>query len=446
MAPTIKVIAVPRQALVIVLIMAACQRAAPAPTSSPISPTSSLTSVPAPLSPTPTATPALTPTAEPRTPLSLVLVNGTVIDGTGTEPVHDAILVIRDGRIAAVGLASDVTIPTDAQVIDLQDATILPGFINAHVHQSLSPTNLAAWAQAGVTTVRDLAAPIGLPDLDWDEWVQGITEHRDLPSPMMFVYRDATRGQPHYARLVAAGPIVTVPGGYPIPNWGPEIALTVNSPEDARRKVSALLDAGADVVKIAIQTGTPQLSQEEVAAIAATAHERGTIVTAHVGGAFNLEVAVAGGIDDAAHMAVTPLSDELIAQMIADDVYIVPTLSVLEAYFRLGSSVENLRRFVATGGKVALGDDYGNPGIELGMPVREMELMQEAGMTPMQVIVAATKHGAHVCNLEQELGTLEVGKIADVLVVDGDPLQDIHVMTNVRLVIRDGIIIHRAGS
>jgi imidazolonepropionase-like amidohydrolase len=98
------------------------------------------------------------------------------------------------------------------------------------------------------------------------------------------------------------------------------------------------------------------------------------------------------------------------------------------------------------GGKVALGDDSGNPGIELGMPIRDMELMAEAGMTPMQIIVAGTKHGAHVCNLEEDLGTLEVGKIADVLVVDGDPLKDIHALLDVWLVVKDGVLVRLPDS
>ena len=392
------------------------------------------------------AVPVPTPVAEPAPPPPLALVSGTLIDGTGAEPIRDAVIVIRDGRIAAVGPRAETTIPADARVIDVQGGAILPGFINAHVHKAFDAKNLAAWAQAGVTTVRDLGAFALLPlGGTWDEWIQPIYEGHDVSPPPLFAYRDATLNHPQYARVVAAGPIVTVPGGYPIPNWGPELALTVNSPDDARQKVMALLDAGADVVKISLESGL-RLSTEEVAAIVEVAHERGTIVTAHVSSARHVEAGVAAGIDDAAHMAVSRLSDDLIAQMVANDVYIVPTLAVLEAHRRLTFSLENLCRFVEAGGKVALGDDYGNPGIELGMPMREMELMQEGGMTPMQIIVAATEHGAHVCNLEEELGTLEVGKIADVLVVYGDPLQDIYVLADVQLVIRDGVVIRPADG
>jgi imidazolonepropionase-like amidohydrolase len=104
-----------------------------------------------------------------------------------------------------------------------------------------------------------------------------------------------------------------------------------------------------------------------------------------------------------------------------------------------------LSRFVKAGGKVALGTDYAgyNAVFDLGMPVTEIELLREAGMTPMQIIVAATSNAARVCNLDHELGTLAPGKIADVLIVDGDPLADLGSLTRVRMVIHNGVIIRK---
>lgn len=330
-------------------------------------------------------------------------------------------------------------IPPDAQVIDVRGRTILPGFVNAHVHRAFEVENLVAWAQAEVTTVRDVGAGPVSPS-SWDECMAAGDAGEDHPRPKIFNDRDTTLNRSDYARIVAAGPIVTVPRGYPIPAWGEDVALTVSSPEDARQRTAVLMDAGADLVKISLERG-PRLSSEEVAAIVAVAHERGTLVTAHVSASKRLAVGVEAGINDAAHMVTDRLPDELINEMIARDVYVVPTLAVLEAYGDLGESLENVYRFVAAGGKVVLGDDYGNPGIELGMPVREMELMEKAGMTPMQIIVAGTGHGAQVSNLGDELGTLETGKMADVLVVEGDPLRDIHALANVWLVVKDGVVI-----
>jgi imidazolonepropionase-like amidohydrolase len=152
-------------------------------------------------------------------------------------------------------------------------------------------------------------------------------------------------------------------------------------------------------------------------------------------------------VDDIAHIVEDPLSDQLGARVVKDDVYWAPTL---ELWKRVGQqtdrrAVANLSRFVQAGGKVALGTDYAgyNAVFDLGMPVAEIELMREAGMTPMQIIVAATMHAARVCNLDHELGTLAPGKIADVLVVDGDPLQDLRALTRVRMVIHNGVIIRK---
>jgi len=105
--------------------------------------------------------------------------------------------------------------------------------------------------------------------------------------------------------------------------------------------------------------------------------------------------------------------------------------------------IDNLRRYAAAGGQVALGTDYAGytTPFQLGMPIKEMEWMLEAGMLPMQVIVAGTENAALVCNMGKDLGTLAVGKIADVLVVGGDPLQDIHALSDVRWVIHNGIVI-----
>ncbi|MFN2284643.1 MAG: amidohydrolase family protein, partial [Anaerolineae bacterium] len=141
------------------------------------------------------------------------------------------------------------------------------------------------------------------------------------------------------------------------------------------------------------------------------------------------------------------VSDALIAHLVEQDVYVVPTLTVLEAYGALSGAQSNLRRFVDAGVPIALGNDYTRipqnnfDHFDLGMPMHEIQRMSEAGMTPMQIIVAATHNAAHVCGLENDLGTLEAGKAADVLVVDGDPLQDLQALENIRLVIHNGVII-----
>jgi imidazolonepropionase-like amidohydrolase len=371
----------------------------------------------------PIALPAAAPEPTPG-PTAIALVNGTLIDGTGADPVPDAVVVVQDGRIAAVGPRAQVAIPTDARVVDVQGGTILPGFINAHVHSAYDGYNLAAWARAGVTTVRELNAP-------------GTTINALQP---IYAFRDATLTHPRYARIVGASPIMTVPDGYGI--------VFVTSPEDARQKATAFLDAGADVIKISFEDalqggGWSVLSVEEAKAIVAVAHERGVPVTVHVSRANQLEWALDAGVDDIAHMPIDKIPDPLIARTVAADVYIVPTLELWQGVYMDWEASNNLRRFVAAGGKVALGTDYAGPNIrmDLGMPIHEVLYMQKAGMTPMQIIVAATRNAAHVCNRDRTLGTLEVGKAADILVVDGDPLVDLLALTKPRLVLRDGVVI-----
>jgi imidazolonepropionase-like amidohydrolase len=186
------------------------------------------------------------------------------------------------------------------------------------------------------------------------------------------------------------------------------------------------------------------LSPEEAAAIVETAHARGAWVSAHVSVTQDLEKALDAGVDDIAHMVTDELPDELAVRVVESGTYWVPTIELWKGVgYGLGFHVvDNLRHFVKAGGKVALGTDYaGAPDVDfdLGMPIDEIEWMQEARMTPLQIIVAATKHAAHVCDLDQEIGTLEEGKIADILVVDGDPLKDIHALTKTKLVFREGV-------
>jgi imidazolonepropionase-like amidohydrolase len=381
------------------------------------------TSTPAVTTRVPNATSTATPIGALTPAATLALVNGTLVDGTGADPIADAVLIIGEERIVAVGPRASVTIPGDVQTIDVQGATVLPGFINTHVHQAYDTQNLKAWAQEGVTTVRDLGSR----------------------SPQ-FSFRDRVLEDPQCARLVAAGTMFTTPGGYG--------SLYVTSPDDARAKVNAHLDAGAELIKMGIEDDLqertwPMLSLEEMKAIVETAHERGVPASAHISRARHLELALEAGVDDVAHMIVDPLPDDLVRRMIKDGMYWVPTLElwkcvrVLHGVSWDAQAIDNLRRFVEAGGKATLGTDYAGYRCEfdLGMPMTEIELMQEASMTPMQIIVAATQNAAHICGLADELGTLEVGKAADVLVVDGDPLADLETLSHVRMVLHKGVAI-----
>ncbi len=371
--------------------------------------------------PTPTPTPTPAPISIAA---DLVLVNGLLIDGTGAGPVRDAALLVRGDRIVAAGLRDRYTWPANARVIDVGGAAILPGFINAHVHSAYDLQLLEAWVMGGVTTVRD----------------EGIISSTPLTD--LLALRDEARRNPVYARLVSAGYMLTAPGGYG--------QLHVTSAEDARRQVIQELDAGVDLVKVSLEdgyagrSGLPKLTDAELRAIVAAAHERGALVSGHITQARYIQPLLEAGVDDIAHTAYDRIPDVVLQRMADDDVYLTPTFTVFRNYGApMSACVDNVRRFAAAGGKVALGNDYGGgPGeFEKGIPMYEIDKLSEAGLTPMQIIVASTRHAAHAAGLEDELGTLQPGKLADVLVVDGDPLSNLEALKNVRLVIHSGVVV-----
>ena len=145
------------------------------------------------------------------------------------------------------------------------------------------------------------------------------------------------------------------------------------------------------------------------------------------------------------------LPDSVIKETVEKGIYWVPTLELWNAVSKqygaeiLNTVIDNLRRFAKAGGKIALGTDYaGFPAeFELGMPLKEMKLMQDAGMTPMEIIISATRNGADISGRLQTLGTIEKGKIADVVVVDGNPLEDLSLLGNVSMVIKSGEVIKK---
>lgn len=386
----------------------------------------------------PTATP-VGPTPVPPPQYDLVLTGGTLIDATGGPPLPHAAVAVKDGLIAWVGPAAELSFSPETPVYDLTGGSILPGLINAHVHISgLGEDDMRGWTRAGVTTVRDLAGPLD--------------ERLPLRNSLL------ARGDATLPRLLASGPVVTVAGGYPFAVSDARLrvaAIAVQGPDDARRQVNLLADAGVDQVKISVSGRTdvswPELSDAEIAAISEAAHARGLRVTAHVDRAAALRRAVLNGIDDAAHSPRDRVPDEVFALMVERGVTMAPTIAVYEALaLSRGKAVEwrrltlpilydNLRRFVAAGGTLALGDDFGGvPGMAVGLPLAEINHWLAAGLTPSQIIEAATRGGAAATGLMATHGTVEVGKVADLLVVAGDPLADISALARPVMVLRSG--------
>ena len=191
------------------------------------------------------------------------------------------------------------------------------------------------------------------------------------------------------------------------------------------------------------------LSLEEIQIIVQTAYNNSKPVSAHISRSRHLELAIKADVDDVAHMVVDDLSDSLISKMIEKDIYWVPTLELWRGMSQMYNinwdaiAINNLRNIVLAGGKVAIGTDYDGyiTEFELGMPMIEMKLMREAGMTPKQIIMAGTKHAAFICNMKNTLGTIEQGKIADIIVVKNNPLENIEHVSDIQMVIHNGEII-----
>jgi len=369
----------------------------------------------------------------------IVVFNGaTLIDGNGGEPVNRAAVVIQGDRILYAGPKDEIEIPTISTVYDVRGLTILPGFFNTHVHEVsfsggaegvLVRSRLEAWAWEGVTTLRDVASP-----------------RSEL---ILYKQAESMHSDPSLARLLMSGPCIEVPGG----RAEGYNRIIIYSPEDAREKIERLLDDGADVVKLYFEDGSifgeswNVMTAEEARMIVKVVHGRGKKVTVHVQEAYLVEKALDAGVDDICHSQVDePVPDHLIERMVEQGVSLVPTLEMSNTWRPyLQMSWVNLRQMVELGVDVAMGTDYSytfDIEFEIGMPLREMQLMEEGGMTPMQIIVAGTKNSAHVCGLEHELGTLERGKIADLILVDGDPLEGLSVLKHdLKMVVHNGVVI-----
>jgi imidazolonepropionase-like amidohydrolase len=376
---------------------------------------------------------------------SFAIVGARIVDGTTRAPIENGAVIIRGGRIAAVGSRDAVAIPPGLRTIDGRGKTILPGLWDMHAHAALPEWGLA-YLGVGVTTARDMGGE----------------------KPFLVAFRDAIRSSKVLGpRLLLAG---LVDGS------GAEAFGTVyaDTPDEGRKVVDAYHAAGFQQMKL-----YTLIKPDVAGAIIRRAHELRMTVTGHVPRAMTLESMVDSGTDNVAHLPVrgdtgSAEVKQQIAMLAAKHVVIDPTVSWNELLghatrtaltsFQPGfaeapwplrasygsvrnvgdsaSSARALRSQLAVikamhdaGVRIVAGTDYGLPGFSL---LRELELYVDAGMTPLDVIRAATVVSAEVMGLSGDVGTIEVGKRADLLVLDGDPLQDIHNIRTGRWVIANG--------
>lgn len=338
-----------------------------------------------------------------------LLVADNIFDG---RDFHEDHAVLVDGAsIVAVGPADDLRARAE-ETIDLGDATLLPGFIDLHVHTG-SIYDYIALVDEGVTTVRDLGS-----------------------SERVLRFPDAAP-----LEVVAAGPLITVPGGYPVPVYGRSIAAPIEGPTEARAKVRQLASNGAGVIKIAVTTGFvrrwPTLSVREIKAIVEEAHAHRLKVTAHVDEAEGVRRALNAGVDEWAHIPCTKVPPELLNEAATAEVEVVGTLHVLEGCL---GSLPNAKAFVDVGGSLLYGSDLGNGGIPFGIDVEELELMMRAGLSLEEVLASATSLAGEALGASP-LGALSSQAPADVIAVPGDLRKDLRQLEDPVFVMANGKIV-----
>ena len=348
------------------------------------------------------------------------IVGATALVGPHLEVIPDAVVVLEGRSITAAGPATEVAVPEGAEIFDAQGSTLAPGFIDAHVHIGFyDPGEVVA---GGVTTVRDLAWP-----------PKAIT-------PLMAASNRESFDGP---TIVAAGQMLTAPGGYPTrASWAPPgTGREIISVDDASRAVQEQLDLGAVVIKVALNPPVgPVLDEATLCAIVAAAHERGAKVTGHVHGLQQLEKALRCGVDELAHLLMSPerIPQDTIDAMVAKGMRVVPTLSVFPER-ELAIAIDNMRAFLAAGGRVIYGTDLGNAGPRPGIDQKEVRAMARAGMSGEDIIRSATVDSAEWLGLSST-GYIGPGMDADLVLLGGDPLREPTDLTAVERVWRRGVV------
>ena len=365
----------------------------------------------------------------------LVVRNGTLIDGTGAAPRSNVVLVIKDGRILELGSETDVEIPSNATVIDADGGTILPGLVDTHTHLlngllsstgELSSSSVAYYLEstldAGITTFRDAGSTVGLSASLSD--FRAALDALEVPLPT----------------IVLTGPIIAAEGNLAVRRFADQ-SVAVADVAAAEAMVNRLLDSGVDQIKIMVDHWesaggpTPSLTVEQIAAITSAAHERDAWVLAHVTDIADARMAIEGGVDELTHWpGHERLPEDLIQAIVGKDIPVGTTYGIPDVFPFEG----DVRRLLDAGGRIVISTDA--PGV---MPTRdlwrEMVRMAQVGMTPMEVIIASTRDAARALGLG-DVGTIEAGMVADLVIIDGDPLDDISAIADVTGVVKGGVV------
>ena len=405
--------------------------------------------------------------ASAQTPHHVAVHAGHVLDVKTGKLLADQILVVEDGKIVSAGGAAEAKVPADAVRIELPNATVLPGLIDAHTHLTFDPKfgyerlaisvpretligakNARLTLMAGFTTVRNVGAD-GYSDVALRDAINA----GDVPGP----------------RMLVSGPPLGITGGHCDNNMLPSEYHAVGDGvadgiAEVQHKVRENIKYGADVIKVCATGGVlslgdnPQASQytlEEMKAIVADAHRLGRKVAAHAHGAEGIRWAAEAGVDSIEHGSY--IDDAAIAVMKEHGTYLVPTLYLgdwmidnaglthlpppllAKAQAVIPAARKNIAHAFASGVKVAFGTDAAV--YPHGLNAHEFAVMVRLGLTPLQAIQASTVNAADLLGWSGKVGSLEPGAWADIVAVDGDPVKDVTTLEHVKFVMKGGEVV-----
>lgn len=410
----------------------------------------------------------------------IALVGGTLIDGSGAAQIENAILLINGEYIEAVGKAEDISIPAGYEVISTEGRTMLPGLWDMHVHLLYAGhTNFPYWHQTYTEQFADIIMPATALQL----LQAGVTSARDLGAPPESIFgirQKIANNEIPGPTLYAAGPQLASP----FPDWAQYYRRDISSPTSAESEALSLVELEADILKI---SGAEQLTIEEVKTVTDIAHARDLLVTAHGRTDAEIAIGLSGGVDEFQHIGTgsEAFPDALINQIAefinaGGELYWTPIVGLqlragtaresrellddpenylglpteivediqnsLLAYNPASVPADIVKRKIGqlqeAGVTLLVGTDgglSGNPHSQ-GMWQEMLAWVEVLGIEPMRTIYAATGLPAEVMGVSDNVGTLSVGKLADIITVHGDPLIDMGVLSDPELVIKNGTV------
>jgi imidazolonepropionase-like amidohydrolase len=420
--------------------------------------------------------------AQQPTPAPIVAIRaGTLIDGSGGAPVKNAVVVIQGDKIVAAG--AGVAVPAGARVIDLSGLTVLPGFIDAHVHLTGRIIGDGDWQHTDVTEPPALFALLGAAHAQ-QTLEAGFTTVRNVGAFRFtdLALRDAINaGWLPGPRILGAGVSFGINGGHcdgsagyadgalDRPPGGSIADGAADGVDEVREAVRYNVKNGADVIKICAtggvlsptdSVGVQQYTEEEMRAVVEAAHMAERRVAAHAHGTAGIKAAVRAGVTSIEHGSI--LDAEAVSLMKDHGTYLVPTLMAGEQVSEMARAgrlppaiaakalaiaprmANSFKLALDAGVKIALGTDAGV--FPHGKNGHEFTLMVRGGMTPMQAIQAGTRTAAALLGLEGRAGTIAAGAAADLVAVRGDPLADITLLERVDFVMKSGTVFKQDGK